>query len=128
MCWTLSPRPTSARPASPRWPEWLRAKRWIVDHVNHRRRYEPPKGQELQKELRHERKALTGRLYQPPSGRAEIGGYLCNKVHKLPSDRCWWCGRNEKQTLHYLFMDCAPDPRDVERRGHPYPLMVKARF
>ena len=37
--------------------------KWTVDHVNRRRRYSPPKGQKLRKELRHERKALAGRYY-----------------------------------------------------------------
>ena len=40
--------------------EW---KRWIVDHVNRRRRYKPSKSQKLRKELRHQRKALVGRYY-----------------------------------------------------------------
>ena len=81
-------------------------KEWIVDHVNRRRRYSPPKGQKLRKELRHERKALAGRYYQLLSGHAATGGYLCRKVHKLPSDRCWWCGQDERQTRHHLFVNC----------------------
>ena len=36
---------------------------WIMDHVDRRRRYCPPKGQKLRKELRHERKALASRYY-----------------------------------------------------------------
>ena len=63
--------------------------KWIVDHVNRQRRYSPPKDPKLRKELRHERKALAGRYYQLLSGHAAIGDYLCNKAHKLPSDRCW---------------------------------------
>ena len=35
-----------------------------------------------------------------------IGDYLCNRVYGLPSSRCWWCGRNGKQTRHYLFVNC----------------------
>ena len=66
--------------------------KWIVDHVDRRRRYSPPKGQKLRKELRHERKALAGRYYQLLSGHAATGDYLC-KIHKLPSDRCWCAGR-----------------------------------
>ena len=31
---------------------------------------------------------------------------MCRTVHKLPSDRCWWCGRDERQTRHHLFVNC----------------------
>ena len=31
---------------------------------------------------------------------------MCRRVHKLPSDRCWWCGRDERQTRHHLFVNC----------------------
>ena len=79
--------------------------KWIVDHVNCRRRYSPPKGQKLRKELRHERKALAGRYYQLLSGHAATGDYLYRKVHKLPSDRCRWCGQDERQTRHNLFVN-----------------------
>ena len=80
---------------------------WIRSHVNCRRRYCQPKGEKLRKELRHERKALAGRYYQLLSGHAATGDYLCNRVHKLPSDRCWWCGRDERQSRHHLFVNCA---------------------
>ena len=81
--------------------------KWIVDHVNRRRRYSPPKGQKLRKELRHERKALAGRYYWLLSGHATTGDYLCRKVHKLPTDSCWRCGQDERQTRHHLFVNCA---------------------
>ena len=57
--------------------------KWIGDHVDCRRRYKPPKGPKLRKELRHERKALAGRYYQLLSGHAATGDYLCNRIHKL---------------------------------------------
>ena len=50
---------------------------------------------------------LAGRYYQLLSGHAATGDYLCNKVHKLPSDRCWWCGQDVRQTRHHLFVNCA---------------------
>lgn len=62
--------------------------KWIVDHVNRRRRYSPLKGQKLRKELRHELKALAGRYCQLLSGHAATGDYLCRRMHKLQSDRC----------------------------------------
>ena len=65
-----------------------------------------PNSQKLREELRHERKALAGRYYQLLSGHAATGDYLCRKVRKLPSDRCWWCGQDERQTRHHLFVNC----------------------
>ena len=63
--------------------------KWIGDHVKSKHRYTPPKGPKLRKELRHKRKALAGHHYQLLSGHATAGDYLCNKIHKLSSDRCW---------------------------------------
>ena len=60
--------------------------KWVVDHVMSKHRYAPRKGPKLRKELTYERKALTGHYYQLLSGRAAIGDYLWNKIHKL------WCG------------------------------------
>ena len=46
-------------------------------------------------ELRHERNpSLAATSYQL-IGHAATGGNLCNKMHKLPSDRRWWCGWGE---------------------------------
>ena len=81
--------------------------KWIGDHVKNKHRYTPPKGPKLRKELRNERKALAGRYYQLLSGHAATGDYLCNKVHKLTSDKCWWCDRDVRQTRHHLFVNCA---------------------
>ena len=80
--------------------------KWVVDHTNRRRLYSPPKGQKLRKELRHERKSLAGRYYLLLSGHAATGGYLYRRMHRLPSDRCWWCGRDERQSRHHLFVSC----------------------
>ena len=81
--------------------------KWIGDHVKSKHCYTPPKGPKLRKELRHERKTLAGRYYQLTSGHAATGGYLCNKVHKLPPNKCWWCGHDVRQTRHHLFVNCA---------------------
>jgi hypothetical protein len=106
------------------------ASRRIGDHINRRRRYSPPKGQKLRKELRHERKALAGRYYQLLSGHVATGDYLCHKVHKLPSDRCWWCGRDERQTRHHLFVNCeawGPQIRELWKEVGFCPSSVKRR-
>ena len=65
--------------------------RWMASHIQRRRGYRPPKGGKLRKELQHERKALAGRHYQLHSGHAATGAYLCSRVRRIPSDRCWWC-------------------------------------
>ena len=41
------------------------------------------------------------------SGHAVTGDYLCSKTHKLASDECWWCGQDEGQDRHHLFVNCA---------------------
>ena len=81
--------------------------KWIGDHVKSKRRYTPPKEPKLRKELRHERKALADRYCQLLSGHAATGDYLCNKIHQLSPDECWWCGQDERQTRHHLFVNCA---------------------
>ena len=68
--------------------------KWIEDHVKSKHRYTPPKGPKLRKELRHEHMALAGRYCQLLSGHAATGEYLCNKIHKLASDKCWRCGQD----------------------------------
>ena len=83
------------------------ASKWIVDHAKSKHHYISPKGPKLRKELRHERKAFAGRCYQLLSRRAATGDYLCNKIHKPSSDKCWWCGQDESQTRHHLFVNCA---------------------
>ena len=55
----------------------------------------PPKGRKLREELGHQR------YYQFLSGHAATGACLCNGMGKIPSDKCWLCGRNERQTRHH---------------------------
>ena len=59
--WMASRGVTSARPASPIWPEWRPrgVAKWIVDHVKNKHRYIPPKGPELRKGPRPSRAATT---------------------------------------------------------------------
>ena len=71
---------------------------WIANHIRRRSGYRPPKVGRLRQELRHERNALAGRYYQLLSGHAATGAFLCNRLNKIPSDRCWWCGRDERHT------------------------------
>ena len=59
----------------------------------------------------HERKALAGRCNQLLSGHATIGAYLCNKTHKLSSDRL-------PPSLCRLRGLGPPDPRHVGGREH----------
>lgn len=41
------------------------------------------------------------RCFRVLSGRAAKGAYPCNRIGNIPSNRCWWCGRGEKQTQHH---------------------------
>ena len=49
---------------------------------------------------------IAGRCYQLLSGHVATGDYLCNKIHRLPSDGFWWWGRDEKPSHHHLFVNC----------------------
>ena len=71
--------------------------RWIASNIQRRRGYRPPKGGKLRKELKHGRKAFAGRYYQLLSGHAATRACLYGRVWGVPSDRCWWCGRDERQ-------------------------------
>ena len=76
---------------------------WITDHVAARHWYRPPPGRGLRRQhLRSVRKELAGRFYQFLSGRAAIGSYLHDKIHKIDSDRCWWCDTGERQSRFRL--------------------------
>ena len=50
--------------------------KWIVDHVYRRRRYCPPSGPKLRKELRHETQGPRGPLLPAPVGARGYGGLL----------------------------------------------------
>lgn len=71
---------------------------WTTEHVDH-----GPLGgdRKLRKELRHERQASTNQYYQLLSG---LAGDHLRKMHSLPPDGCWWCGRDERQSRYDLFV------------------------
>ena len=51
-------------------------------------------------------KGPRGRYYQLHSGHAFIGNYLCDKIKKLPTNKCWWRGKGARQSQHHLFVKC----------------------
>ena len=94
-----------------------------TEHVDWRRKCGPPQdGRKLGKEFCHEQKAPAGRYYQLLPGHAATGDYLCNKICKVPSDRCW-CRRNEKQSQHHYCVKMRDleisNRRQAERRWNP---------
>ena len=54
--------------------------------------------------LRHERKAFAGRYYKLLSGHMAVGSYLCDRTGKLASNKCWWCGMDERQPRYHPFV------------------------
>ena len=60
-------------------------------------------GRKPQQEPRRQRKALAGRYYKFLSGHAATGAYQCKRMGNIPSDGCWWCSRDERQTRYHLF-------------------------
>ena len=71
------------------------ATRLISDHVRRKRRYRPPRGRRILKEVRSERKALAGHYYQFLSGHAARSSYLHEMTHKVEPSACGWCGSGE---------------------------------
>ena len=78
---------------------------WIRDHCGRRRRYRPPKGGQLRKELGRCPKELASRFYQLASGHAAVAEHLM-RIGQADSDTCFWCGSGERQTRHHLFIKC----------------------
>ena len=78
---------------------------WIRDHCGRRRRYRPPKGGKMRKELGRCPKELAGRFYQLMSGHAAVAEHLV-RVGQADNDNCFWCGSGERQTRHHLFIKC----------------------
>ena len=71
---------------------------WISSRVG-APRYRLPPGRDLRRRhLRSVRKELAGRFYQFLSGRAAVGSYLHDKIHKIDSDRYWWRNTGERQS------------------------------
>ena len=71
--------------------------------MKHRRGYKLPKGPGLRQELLYERKASKSRYYKLLSGHAATGADLCNRLGKIPSDKC---GRDGRQTCCRLLVEC----------------------
>ena len=40
-------------------------------------------------------------------------------MHEVPSDKCWYCGREEKQTRFHPSVKCEDGARRQRRRGKP---------
>ena len=88
---------------------------WIRTRVGQRQRYHPPKGGRMRKDLNGTRKELAGRFYQLLSGHAATAEHLV-RIGQAESDRCFWCGSEEKQTRYHLFVKCrrwTPEIREL---------------
>ena len=79
---------------------------WVSERIG-ARRYRPPPGRGLRRQhLRGTIKELAGRFYQFLSGHAATGSYLHDKIHRIDSDRCWWCDTGERQSRFHLVARC----------------------
>ena len=91
---------------------------WIRARSGRHRRYRPPKGGKMRKELGKTHKELASRFYQLLSGHAAVGEHL-QRVGQADSDRCFWCGSGARQTRHHLFIVCrrwTPEIRKLWQR------------
>ena len=52
-------------------------------------------GEQAPSEPQKRAKGLGQPVLPAPVGHAAMGAYLCNKMGKIPSDKCWWCDRDE---------------------------------
>ena len=84
-----------------------------------RKAIQPPRGEQAPtKAAPPSTKEVAGRYYQLPSGHAVIEPYLCDRIRKIDSDRCWWCDSGERQSYYHLFARCkAWAPRSGTRCG-----------
>ena len=78
---------------------------WIRTHCGRRRRYRPPKGGKMRKELGKAPKELAGRFYQLMSRHAATAEHLV-RVGQADSETCFWCGSEARQTRYHLFVKC----------------------
>lgn len=46
---------------------------------------------------------LASRYHQPLSGHAATGAFLHERLRKTPSNACWRCSSNERQSRHHPF-------------------------
>ena len=78
---------------------------WIRSHSGRHRRYRPPRGGKMRKDLNRAPKELAGRFYQLLSGHAATAEHLV-RVGQARSEACFWCGSGERQTRYHLFVKC----------------------
>ena len=80
---------------------------WIAIHAKSSRRYTPPGVAASALASKGEKKLLAGVYYQKLlSGHAATGAYLADKIKKIRSSECWWCGSGERQARRHLFVKC----------------------
>ena len=78
---------------------------WIQTHCGRRRRYRPPRGGKMRKDLSKAPKELAGRFYQMLSGHEATAEHLA-RVGQADNDTYFWCGSEERQTRYHLFVKC----------------------
>ena len=91
---------------------------WIRTRSGRNRRYRPPRGGKMRKDLGRARKELAGRFYQLMSGHAAVADHL-RRVGQAESSDCFWCGSGERQTRFHLFVKCrrwTPEIRKMWQR------------
>ena len=87
---------------------------WIRKRSGRHRRYQPPKGGKMRKELGKARKELASRFYQLLSGHAAVARHL-QRIRQIEDDRCFWCGSGAIQTRHHLFIVCRRWGPEIKR-------------
>ena len=87
---------------------------WIRDRVKRKHRYRPPPNGKMRKELSKAPKELAGRYYQLLPGHAAIAQHLV-RVGQAQNECCWWCGSDEKQSRHHLFIRCQRWMPEIKR-------------
>ena len=92
---------------------------WIRNHSGRHRRYRPPRGGKMRKDLNRAPKEQASRFYQLLSGHAATAEHLV-RVGQARSEACFWCGSGEKQTRYHLFVKCkrwTPEIKELGRRS-----------
>ena len=87
---------------------------WIRTRSGQRRRYRPPKGGKMRKDLNRTQKELASQFYQLLSGHAATAEHLV-RIGQAENDTCFWCGLGERQTRHHLFVRCRRWTLEIKR-------------
>ena len=87
---------------------------WIRARSGQRRRYRPPKGGRMRKDLNKARKELASRFYQLLSGHAATAEHLV-RIGQAENEKCFWCGSGERQTRYHLFVKCRRWTPEIRR-------------